>query len=79
MINVQEKGAQMSHSCTCTDTNCPFHPTNHNQGCDLCIIKCLKEKEIPSCFFKSVNVNTSNVKDYTYQGFSRFLERNGGQ
>ncbi|MCR4884485.1 MAG: DUF6485 family protein [Clostridiales bacterium] len=37
--------------CTCTDTNCPFHPTNHNQGCTPCIAKNLKEREVPSCFF----------------------------
>lgn len=37
--------------CTCTDLSCPFHPTNHDKGCTLCIAKNLKEKEIPSCFF----------------------------
>ena len=41
--------------CTCTDTKCPYHPTNHNQGCTPCIAKNLREREIPTCFFKSVD------------------------
>ncbi len=61
-----------THFCTCSDTDCPNHPTNHDLGCDLCIKKCLKHKEIPSCFFKDINTDTSNVKDYTYQGFCDF-------
>jgi len=41
--------------CTCTDTSCPFHPTNHENGCTPCIAKNLKEGEIPTCFFKKVD------------------------
>ena len=37
--------------CTCTDTQCPFNPANHDKGCAPCIAKNLKEREIPSCFF----------------------------
>ncbi len=40
--------------CTCTDTKCPFHPSNHDHGCTPCIAKNLREREIPTCFFKSV-------------------------
>ena len=39
--------------CTCTDTKCPFHPTNHDKGCMPCIAKNLRDREIPSCFFKA--------------------------
>ena len=24
-------------TCTCRDTACPNHPTNHSEGCDRCI------------------------------------------
>lgn len=43
--------------CTCTNLTCPFHPTNHDQGCAPCIAKNLKLNEIPSCFFHKVNPN----------------------
>lgn len=41
--------------CTCTDYQCLCHPRNHDQGCNLCIQKNLKQKEIPSCFFHDIN------------------------
>ena len=41
--------------CTCGDLKCPFHPTNHDRGCSLCILKNLKAKEIPSCFFHDID------------------------
>ncbi len=40
--------------CTCTDTRCPCHPINRDQGCSRCIQKNLREKEIPSCFFHDI-------------------------
>lgn len=36
--------------CTCAYTDCPNHPSNHNQGCTLCIAKNLRQGEIPECF-----------------------------
>ena len=45
--------------CSCTDHKCPFNPVNHDKGCDLCISKCLKLNEIPSCFFQK----KSQLKD----------------
>lgn len=60
--------------CTCTDLACPLNPANHNKGCDLCIQKCLKLKEIPSCFFK--DINTEKKPDgYTYRDFADFVLR----
>lgn len=39
--------------CTCADTKCPFHPSNHDKGCTPCIAKNLREREIPTCFFRA--------------------------
>lgn len=44
----------MTHFCTCQNTACRCHPSNHSQGCDLCIQKELRKGEIPSCFFNLV-------------------------
>ena len=41
--------------CTCTDLDCPLHPTNHEKGCSLCIAKNLQIHEIPSCFFNELD------------------------
>lgn len=41
--------------CTCKDTSCPFHPSNHGNGCTPCIRKNRGRDEIPSCFFRAVN------------------------
>lgn len=46
--------AQNSNYCTCRDTDCPLHPANHDKGCTPCILKNLKLKEIPSCFFNAL-------------------------
>ncbi len=40
--------------CTCTALDCPNHPVNHDRGCELCIQKNLREKEIPGCFFNDI-------------------------
>lgn len=40
--------------CTCRDTKCPLHPTNHDKGCTPCIEKNLARREIPSCFFRAL-------------------------
>ncbi len=52
--------------CTCTDTKCPNHPVNHEQGCSLCILKNLSRKEIPACFFKSID-HEKPTKDWYYE------------
>ena len=48
--------------CTCSDRSCPFHPTNHDKGCTLCIQKNLQEKEIPSCFFDQIDKEYQNIE-----------------
>ena len=62
--------------CTCEDFNCPLHPNNHDKGCNLCIAKNLKKGEIPTCFFKKINNDTSDVKEFTMAGFVDFNLKN---
>lgn len=45
----------MSMFCTCKDTACPLHPSNHDRGCTPCIRKNLQQHEIPSCFFNLID------------------------
>ncbi|MCQ2770858.1 MAG: DUF6485 family protein [Clostridia bacterium] len=56
--------------CTCTDTKCPNHPSNHNQGCTPCIEKNLSRGEIPSCFFKATN-KPKMGKAYYFEDFAK--------
>lgn len=58
--------------CSCNDTKCKFHPKNHNYGCDLCIQKNLKVKEIPSCFFKLYIDDLSKIHDFSIDSFVKF-------
>ena len=58
--------------CTCTDTNCPCHPVNHDQGCNLCILKNLREKEIPSCFYHDID-REKPTENYHYEDFAALV------
>ena len=60
--------------CTCTDYKCPCHPVNHDQGCNLCIRKNLQQKEIPSCFFHSID-SEKPTPDWYYQDFAALVEK----
>ena len=53
----------MTHFCTCQNPACRCHPSNHSQGCDLCIQKELRKGEIPSCFFNLVIRPGETVED----------------
>lgn len=44
----------LSKFCTCTNLDCPLHPSRHDRGCAPCIQKNLRLKEIPGCFFNSL-------------------------
>lgn len=59
--------------CTCRDYTCQLHPQNHHQGCDLCIKKNLQAGEIPSCFFRAVHDDLTQVEDFSFAGFADFL------
>ncbi len=67
----------MSDFCTCSDHSCPLNPVNHHRGCDLCVQKCLKLGEIPSCFFNAV-CDGEKPEGYTYQGFADFVTKHLG-
>ena len=60
----------LSPFCTCRDTQCPMHPTNHEQGCAPCISKNLREREIPSCFFNK----TGSAADHSVFSFEEFAK-----
>lgn len=61
-----------THFCTCPTTKCPHHPENHTEGCDRCIQKNLKKKEMPTCFFQAVDEDFSSVKEFSIKGFVEF-------
>ena len=61
--------ADLSGFCTCKDLECPFHPTNHDKGCSLCIEKNLRLGEVPSCFFNKVG-GTEGKKSFTFKDFA---------
>ena len=56
--------------CTCTDLNCPFHPTKHDGSCTPCIAKNLKEKEIPNCLFLDAT-GTTDHEAFHYEDFAK--------
>ncbi|MBQ3080474.1 MAG: hypothetical protein IJC48_10845 [Clostridia bacterium] len=58
--------------CTCTDTGCPNHPVNHEDGCTKCIIKNMREREIPSCFFHMLDIGDEQ-HGYSFEEFARMV------
>ncbi len=59
--------------CTCRDKACPLNPVNHDKGCTPCVAKCLREGELPSCFFNAVTPYRGPNADYSYEGFARVV------
>ncbi len=55
--------------CTCTDHKCPLNPVNHDKGCNPCIVKNLKQGEIPSCFFHKAGIH-EHLDSYTMESFA---------
>lgn len=62
--------------CTCEDTDCNLNPANHDYGCDPCIQKNLRAGEIPTCFFKAVSEDISEIKTFSSEEFADFVSRN---
>ena len=60
----------LSKFCTCTDLECPMHPTNHDKGCAPCIAKNLKLREIPSCFFNEAD-NGAEHDSFFFEDFAK--------
>ena len=61
---------KLSSFCTCTDLECPLHPSNHDKGCSPCIAKNLKDQEIPSCFFHKDGDDLGN-DTYYFEDFAK--------
>lgn len=59
-----------SSFCTCTDYACPMHPVNHDKGCVPCIAKNLSQREIPSCFFKKLDLKEKPAA-YHFEDFAK--------
>ena len=60
--------------CTCGDLKCPFHPSNHDKGCTPCILKNLKQKEIPSCFFHDITCEKP-TDAWHYEDFAALVQK----
>lgn len=59
----------ISKFCTCTNLDCPLHPTKHDKGCTPCIAANLKTKDIPRCFFNQLGT-PEQLNDTSYQTFA---------
>lgn len=64
--------SNLSSFCTCQNTNCPLHPTNHDKGCAPCISKNLNLREVPNCFFNLVEHSELRSGD-TLEDFAKLL------
>ncbi|MBR6967193.1 MAG: hypothetical protein IKH78_01570 [Ruminococcus sp.] len=64
--------------CSCTDTKCPCHPTNHDKGCVPCIAKNLKNREIPVCFFKAAG-GEKPTDGWHFEDFAALISSLNGQ
>ncbi len=62
--------------CTCEDTECKLNPANHEHGCDPCIQKNLREGEIPTCFFKAISEDISEIKTFSNEEFAEHVFKN---
>lgn len=62
----------LSPFCTCKNTACPLHPTNHDRGCAPCIAKNLKLREMPNCFFDKIPDSETRPGD-TFPDFARLV------
>ena len=65
--------SNLSPFCTCKDTKCPLHPTNHDKGCSLCIAKNIKQREIPSCLFNVADPDKKR-QGYSFEDFANLFK-----
>lgn len=61
----------MASYCTCTNLNCPLHPTRHDKGCTPCIRKNLRLGEVPNCFFNLVLQPGEEAEDSSLEAFAQ--------
>lgn len=71
---IGEKMNTSSNLCTCDNSNCPLHPTKHDNGCTPCIMKNLKLKEVPNCFFHLLENANSRTGD-SFVDFAKLVLR----
>lgn len=62
--------------CTCTDLDCPCHPSRHELGCTPCVRKNQRQGEIPSCFFKLVE-DRQKPDAYFFENFADWVKEHG--
>ncbi len=67
--------ANLSPFCTCKNMDCPLHPTKHENGCAPCIVKNLRLKEMPNCFFNQVDGAEQRQGD-AFQDFAKLVLQN---
>ena len=65
--------------CTCIDVECPFHPSNHDKGCTLCVEKNLRRNEIPACFFNKLKAPDEKLPTYTMWLFAELVRQRAGE
>ena len=58
--------------CTCKSLDCEYHPSKHDWECTPCILKNLKQHEIPACFWDKIGDDENAKSEYT---FLRFAEK----
>ena len=58
--------------CSCTDLECPYHPSKHDKGCTPCILKNQREREVPSCLFNMVG-NAEELDSFHFEDFARLV------
>ena len=68
--NTQNKGVPF---CTCPDTKCPNHPSNHDRGCTPCIAKNLAQMEIPGCLFRKAG-GVKPTPDWHFEDFAALID-----
>ena len=72
-INAETKKSWSAPFCTCVDSACPNHPSNHGKGCNPCVASCKAKREIPVCFFRKFQDDMSRDQDFSFAGFARFV------
>lgn len=60
--------------CTCKNTKCPRHPSNHDQGCAPCVERKLQTNGIPACFFNKLE-GGENKKGDSFEDFANFVHQ----
>lgn len=67
----------MDHKfCSCTNLDCPLHPSHHDKGCTPCIQKNLRLREVPNCFFNLLHGSEGRTGD-SFADFAALVLKEG--